>query len=220
MARLRKIAFGTAGTFVLATAFIGFLHTRPGRPWLMKLAGVAGCPLGRANPARVEEVRRAAVAKDRGTDPAPVRPALGFALDTTTLADVRAWEKRQGLDCAEEREGTLVKCSEVPAAAVGRPSWEGPIAEVAFGFSPRGPLVNVATLYSRRGPEDTARIALDAKAALERELGKPHADAGSFAAAGTTATLAYRFRDYEVDLTASKIPGSGYAVREQYSSAL
>ncbi len=220
MPALRKLATSSAAVLLLATAGIGFLHTKPGRPLLMKLAGVAGCPLGKASPQRVEEVRRAALLKDRGTAPAPARPALGFELDASTLADVRAWEKRTGQDCTEEREGTLVRCRDVPAVAVGRPAWEGTIGEVSFGFSPRGPLVNVAVLYNHRAAEDTARIALDAKASLERELGSPHVDAGSFAATGTTATLSYRFHDYEADMTAVKIPGSGFAVREQYSSAL
>jgi hypothetical protein len=220
MPALRKLVVSSAGFLVVATAAIGFLHTKPGRPLLMKLAGVAGCPMGKASPARVEEVRRAAVLRDRGPSPAPARPALGFALDATTIADVRAWAKGAGVDCAEEREGTLVQCADVPAVAVGRPSWEGKIAQVSFGFSPGGPLVDVAVLYNHRAAEESARIALEGKASLERDLGEPQINAGSFASTGTTATLSYRFHDYEANMTASKIPGSGYAVREQYGSAL
>ncbi len=220
MPALRKLAISSAGLLLAATAAVGFLHTKPGRPLLMKLAGVAGCPMGKASPARVEEVRRAAVARDRGPSPAPARPALGFVLDATSIADVRTWAKRAGVECTEEREGTLVQCADVPATAVGRPSWEGTIGQVSFGFSPGGPLVNVVVLYNHRAAEDTTRIALEGKALLERHLGPPQVNAGSFASTGTTATLSYRFRDYEADMTASKIPGSGYAVREQYSSAL
>jgi hypothetical protein len=186
----------------------------------MKLAGAAGCPMGRAKPGQVEAVRRDAVARERGKDPAPARPALGFVLDLTTLADVRAWEAQIGVDCVEEREGTLVKCPSVPASAIGRPAEEGTLAELTFCFTPAGPLVSLTTLYSPRTADDTARIAADAKAGLERELGPAQREAGSFAELGTTATLSYRFRDYAVDMTTARVPGSGYVVRELYASVL
>ena len=209
------------GAFLLvATAFVGFLHTKPGHPLLMRLAGIAGCPMGGASARQVDAARRAAVARIRGNDPAPARPALGFRLDETTLVDVRAWAQRAGVDCTEEREQTLVKCANVESAAIGRPVSEGTIAELAFDFAPEGPLASVTTLYSHRTADDTVRIATDIRDALTQALGPAHRVAGSFARSGTTAVLEYRFRDYAIDLTTSPVPGSGFAVREQYTSAL
>ncbi len=216
--RLKRLGIGLGAFLVVATAFIGFLHTKAGHPLLMQLAGVAGCPMGRADAAQVDAVRRAAVAKDRGTDPAPARPALGFLLDTTSLADVRAWEKKVGVECTAERDGTLVKCVDVPSVALGRPPSDGSLAELSFGFSPQGPLVAVTTLYSHRDADDASRIAARSETELAKDLGSPHKAAGSFVLVGSTATLEYRFRDYAVDVTSSRVPGSGYAVREHYMS--
>jgi len=202
------------------TAFVGFMHTKAGRPILMSLAGFAGCPMGKASAAEVEAVRRAAVASERGTAGAPARPALGFVLDRTTLSDVRKWAEQVGAGCTEERQGTLVKCSGVAATAIGRPSWENAMTELSFGFSTQGPLVSLTTLYSHRSADDTAKIATDAGATLEKDLGPAHTVAGSLAQTGSVATLSYRFRDYAADVTACPVPGSGFVVRELYASLL
>lgn len=217
---VRIVASSLTVVLVALFAAIGFLHTKAGHPWLMKLAGVAGCPIGGATAAQVDATRRAAIAKDRGTEPAPAHPALGFLLDRSTIADVRAWEARVGASCVEEREATFVKCSSVVASAIDHPSADGALTELAFAFSPSGALVSVSTLYSRRTPEDAARIARQAKVALELDLGPAPSIAGSFDAIGTTATLSYRFRDYAAEVTETQVPGSGFVVREHYMSTL
>ena len=186
---IRNSAVGLLGVIVFVTGFVGFMHTRAGHPLLMRLAGLAGCPMGKANGADVEVVRLAGAARERGAQPAPARPALGFLLDQSTLADVRNWMERVGAACTEERQGTLVKCGELPAIAIGRPAWEKAITEVSFGFTPGGQLVTVTALYSHRTAEDSANIADTAKATLERELGPAHRAAGTLVEKGSVATL-------------------------------
>ncbi len=209
-----------SGITLVAFATMGFLHTKAGHPLLMKLAAVAGCPVGGASAAEVDATRRAALAVDRGTEPAPAHPALGFALDRAGVGEVRAWAARVGAQCVEERDATFVRCTSVASSALGRPGGEGAMTELAFAFAPTGALVSVSTLYSGRDPDDAARIARGAKEALEAELGPSPRAAGSFDAAGTTAALHYRFRDYAADVIATQVPGSGFVVREHYMSTL
>jgi hypothetical protein len=217
--RIKRAAAGVLGFVFTMTALIGFMHTRAGRPLLMKLAGVAGCPVGHASAAQIEAARLAAVARERGATPAPARPAFGFELDGSTLADVRAWERRGGISCSEERGGTFVRCDDVPASAIGMTLGDGAVTEVAFGFAPSGRLVTVTALTERRDAGSATRLAEVSRQALASALGAPTTEAGSFARVGGTATLRYRFSDYSADLTASRVPGSAYAVREQVMSA-
>lgn len=214
--RARKLVAWTLAVVGVLTVLMGFLHTKAGRPWLMRLAGIAGCPMGQANAAQVDAARRGALAKDRGTQIAPARPALGFALNKTTLAEVRSWAEREHVDCEEERERTIVRCSDVPAPATGRAVELGTMTELLFGFAPHGPLDSVTVLYSRRSAGDASRIARSIESSLTQSLGPPPSRAGAFDNAGTTATLAYRFRDYEAELTMSPVSGSGHVVREAY----
>jgi hypothetical protein len=218
----RRAALATVAALALGTAAMGFLHTRAGRPLLMKLAGIGGCPLGKASAADVDRVRAAALATDKGARPAPSRPALGFELERTQIADVRAWRDRAGASCTELRDATLVICRDVaedrafPRGA-GRAS-RGVLSEVSFGFSLDGRLTSIATLYSGRSGEDASRMGEATQAALVTALGEPHARAGSFAERGSVATISYRFSDYAADVTASQVSGSRHVLRESFMS--
>jgi hypothetical protein len=71
----------------------GLLHTKLGRPLLARL-GVS-CPV-KASPEDTEQARLKAARAQRGSEAALSRPALGFALDATVIADVKAWaDKKQ-----------------------------------------------------------------------------------------------------------------------------
>ncbi len=119
---LRRVVQGTVALLVLGTAVIGFAHTKPGRP-ILKLLGMGksagGCPFGYDKPATAEARDKARLhfAKvHRGATRAADRPALGFALDTTSRADVVAWSAAHGVACAPGKTADLA-CSEVAAAA-------------------------------------------------------------------------------------------------------
>jgi hypothetical protein len=215
---------GIAGGVTLLIAAIGFLHTPAGRPLL---ARVGGCPVGNAPPARVEEGRVRAVLQTRGAEAAPARPALGFRLDETTLADVKAWASHHGARCVEKREGTLLQCADVPSRAIDGPAADASakVDDVSFGFTPgTHVLTGISTLRYARVPGG-AVATLDHKvSSLEKELGAGKAtgqrDEGYLSGgAYRTAVVEYRFRDYMADVTGMNLPGRGIAVREHYQSA-
>jgi hypothetical protein len=220
--RIVKIVAASLGA---ATVAVGVMHAPFARPLLMRLGG---CPMaGRMTPVESENARHMGIASNRGTDEAPARPALGFTLDATTLDDVRAWAKREHVDCDEPRPG-FVKCTDVPPSAFGTaaPMQLGNVEELALGFDTRARLVNVTTLRTHLDPTTGAREARDITAALEEKLGAPSQTAGSLdaahlggPAAASIGTVAYRFSDYYVDVTTMNLPSSGPSLREHYMSA-
>src|ERR1700760_2214274 len=102
-ARLIRAGIYTASTLALLTAVIGAMHLKAARP-LLAMLGVK-CPI-EATGAEVEVARLESARHARGTEVAASRPALGFALDTTTLTDVKAWAEKNQVSCQESRQST------------------------------------------------------------------------------------------------------------------
>ncbi|MDP9036416.1 MAG: hypothetical protein M3O50_16570 [Myxococcota bacterium] len=172
----------------------------------------------------MEAGRRRAVQMERGVMPAPARPALGFVLEKTTLADVRGWAKDHGLSCEEPHPG-LVACSHVPAAFLGLSSREAPVDELALGFNQRNVLVNATTFRSRLTPDAAANAAREIVSVLMSALGPAETRAGAFDAehiaqepAASVAVVSYRYTDYIASVSAMNMAG-GATLREQYMSA-
>jgi hypothetical protein len=217
---LAKIAGGLGA----ATLAIGALHMPFARGLMMR---IGGCPVAGAKmtPAQMDHARHLATAGRLGTTEAPARPALVFALDSTTLADVHSWAAREHVDCDDLRAG-LVTCTDVGAHAVGRDDGAGKIDELALGFDAHGHLVNVTTLRSGLDPDAAARAGGGIVSSLEASLGAPAKKAGDFVTAhlaqpgaASLATRSYRYDDYVADVTAIRVPSSGLALREHYMSA-
>ena len=215
---LRTWTVRIGGTFAVVTLAIGALHLPAARPLL---ALVGQCPAGRESPREIEDARRIALRSLRGPGLAPARPALGFALERTTEAEVREWARARGLRCESSREATLLVCGDVPPGALD-PASPGAIDELAFGFRVRdGRLVNLTTL--RTGVDAThAASALAASAtALHQELGAAAAERlPSRTWDGRPAFVRYRFADYIAAVSAMELPGRGIVMREQYLSAV
>jgi hypothetical protein len=125
------------------TAFRAFVHDAPGG-----MPDGGGAYDGGAD--RCGSSPRSGDVPNPNTGNAPARPALGFQLDTTTLADVHAWASQAHVDCSDIREG-VVKCTEVSPSALSRAS-EGRIDELVFAFNPQSHLVNVTALRSHLKP--------------------------------------------------------------------
>jgi hypothetical protein len=216
-------ALVAAGALALATAGIGVLHMPFARGLLMR---VGGCPMAgaRMTPREMENGRRIALADERGPAAAPARPAVGFALDTTSLAEVHAWADHDAVRC-EDRHPGLVICTKVPPAAVGLPDAEGVIDELALGFNERNLLVNETTMRVHLTPEGAERTAHAIVGALRGKLGagKSLGDFGARHLSGPTAesiaTVTYRYADYVADVSAMNSPHSGLLIREHYMSA-
>lgn len=213
-----------AGAVALAATVVGVLHLPFARAML---ARVGGCPVmgARMTAQEMERARHIALATERGERAAPHRPALGFALDATTLADVRAWARGERADCRDPHPG-LVVCVHVPPGAVGGDAAEGAIDELVLGFDTQGRLVNETTLRAHLSPGAASRAATTIVASLEAQLGLPAKSAGGFDPAhlrgspsSSISTVSYRYTDYVADIVTMSLPDSGSLIREHYMSA-
>jgi hypothetical protein len=219
-AQLKKAVIYVASVLAGLTLLIGLLHTKAGRPLLARM-GLA-CPV-KASPEAVEAARLSSARLQRGAETAASRPALGFALDTMTLNDVKAWAARKNASCDELRIG-LMRCTDVPALAVGS---TGPaINQLDFGFAPATErLVNISAWRNGMSGDAAAAQLAVVVDQMKAQLGAPTREAGSrsagYLASGPmhTASVEYRFKDYIADVSATNIPGHGLLMREHYMSA-
>jgi hypothetical protein len=212
----------TAIALAVSVGAIGALHLPVARGLL---ARVGGCPVATAKmtPVEMENARHIAAASERGTAQAPSRPALAFMLDVTTAAQVQAWADAHRVTCDAVHPG-LLKCTDVPAGAVGAAA--PAIDELALGFDVSGRLVNLTTMRQHLSPAAAATAASSIATSLRAELGKSTSASGEFDAAHlaqrgalSTATVGYRFADYVADVSAMNLGPSGTSVREHYMSA-
>jgi hypothetical protein len=220
-----KVLAGAAVFALVATGFIGFLHTSAGRPLLARLG--VGCPVKRVSPVQAEALRQRGVAAVRGTTPAPVRPALGMRLDDSTEADVVAWAAKNGVTCKAIVLGLRqLQCHDVPAAILQPMAAVAstPVDELMFAFNPAGRLISVDVLRTGLTPEIAAGLFAHQTGALTAALKTAPAQVGdpspAYLRAGALRTVlaTYRFADYLASVTAMTMQ-AGVAIREQYQSA-
>jgi hypothetical protein len=213
-----------AGTLAFAMAAIGIAHTPLVRPLLMRMGG---CPMAGAKmtPKESENARHLALAVERGSTPAPARPAFGFLLDSTTASDVHAWATSTRVDCDDPRKG-LIRCVHVPASALGLPSGEGAVDELALEFDGQSRLVNTTALRTHMTAASAASSARAIVSSLAAQLGPAGRRYGDFDAARLStsgafsiSTVAYCYTDYVADVTTMNAPSGGPSVREHYMSA-
>lgn len=212
-----------SGLAVAVTLFMGVLHTRMGRPLLLKLFP-RGCPI-KASPNEVEASRERSVQALRGTTPAPVRPAYRFHLDETTFAEIQAWAKEHSLSCEDER-ADHIRCYDVASSWLGASSeWEN-ATEVIYAFNPHdGKLVSLTIIRARLSAERGEQLtrAIDGK--LRSILGQPQKTRGSWDRAALTQrdfasnSISYAYSDLLVDLVATNFPQKGIQIYESYKSA-
>jgi hypothetical protein len=220
---VRKVV-AAAGVLAFVTAGIGVLHMPFARSLLLR---VGGCPMAgaRMTPKEMEHARHIALTDERGPVAAPARPTVGFALDTTSLAEVHAWADHAKVRCEDKHPG-LVICTEVQPASVGLPGTEGVIDELALGFNERNLLVNETTTRAHLTPQGAERAAHSIVEALSAKLGPAAKSVGGFDAArlsgpgaSSISTVTYHYADYVADVTAMNSPHSGLLLREHYMSA-
>lgn len=220
----RKIIVGVP-LFVLGlVGLMGVLHLPFMRPVAMPLMAALGydCPV-RASPEEVEVARMASARAARGQAPSPARPALGFVLDRTSRAEVDAWAAARGVSCTPSQRGTVLRCTGVPAAAVGLDG--GAIDDLSFAFDPASAtLVTVTALRNQLDAATAAATLGERRSSLAAELGegRAHGQATALylaAAPMRTALVEYRFSDYIANLSATNL-GTRVAVREHYMSAV
>ncbi|MBS2016014.1 MAG: hypothetical protein JST00_24235 [Deltaproteobacteria bacterium] len=221
---LLRAAVGVA----LATTIVGLLHMPFAAPLLRAITPSWACPIRRGTPEQIDRAHAMGAANIRANarESAPARPALGFALDTTTRGDIRAWASKNGVSCAAiGGNDNLQKCTNVPAAAVGQPAAYGPLEEITFELRATGELVNVQTMRRGLTAEAAATIAGDLEARMRASLGEPTQRGGEPTAAHlshgvlSTFVAVHQFTDYRATVTATNLAGTGTMVREEYLSA-
>jgi hypothetical protein len=218
-------AAAVAAAVIGITGLVGLAHAPFARS--RSLLRTLGCPVAgaRMTPEVAERARRMALATDRAALSAPARPALGFALDRSTRDEVRAWARREQVECEDARRG-LMKCARVAPEALGLEATGATIDELALEFDPHERLVNVATLRTHLTRQRASAEARAIVASLSERLGPAELRAGDFAesslggpAEASISTVRYRFVDYIADVTAMSTRGSGPSIREHYMSA-
>jgi hypothetical protein len=221
-----------AGVLLALTALVGVAHTRVGRPilgWMgmaMGHAGAGRCPLGydrTATPAQKEAARTRFAASHGGVVTAPHRPALGFALDATTRADVAAWASSHGVTCTPGKGPADLSCPAVPDALLPEASRGVHTETLWFVFGAGDRLIALTAIGSAPGPEAVSSTFASLTHALDGETGAPArvdqdpSPASLASGALYQASAEYRFRDYYA-VARETNTGRGYALTQEYHS--
>jgi hypothetical protein len=238
MKTLRRVLAYSLGTLALAAALITAWHLPPVRR-LLGLAPLAhpthgSCPFGFGGSSSTPSASDIAAARQREVDAAAAyrvahadeplahaRPALGFVLGTTTIAQVDQWASDNHVSCTHRNGDALVECANIPSALLA----PAPIGATAawFEFGARGTLRTVKT---ERDDADVAKVAdafTQTQDAVTAAAGAPRTIVGS-AAPGVLshgllrqASVEYRFQDYRAVVRATNM-GHGYSLTETYAT--
>jgi hypothetical protein len=219
------------------TGVMGFAHTHAGKPLLVAmrplmslLAGKnAACPFGydkKATPEEKEAARVAFSATHHGDELARARPALGFALDATTPADVMAWAKGHGVDCKEKAGGVTqsdIECRSVPDSVLPESARGASVSSLWLTFGGRSTLTKVVAVRRDPSPEAISKAFATVTGDVTREAGTATATEGQGSVAELSlgllheSTAEYRFQNYYVMTRAANM-GSAYVMTEEYRS--
>lgn len=212
---LAVVALGSAASI----GVIGFAHTSAGRPLLAYLPGFdAGCPVGGDLAPELRDAARAtALAPYAGEIPARSRPALEFALDATTRADIAAWAAAHEVVC-EEALGDL-RCGAVPARD------RLPAADdMLFRFDAAGRLIAIDSSVSLDAADATAVRLTDRASAISDGAGpatrwKGEATAAWLSTGPLSQTVAsFQYEDYRAEVVATNLGSGRFKVRETMQS--
>jgi hypothetical protein len=224
VSRSMKRVIGASALPLALLGLVAFAHTPAGRPLLAALSGAAGCPvsLDAGDPARIEAFRLQQLARRRGVLPEASHAALIFELGTTRKPEVLAWSQRVGAQCRATRSGSVLRCSDVPAQALGQALPAPRIDDLHLQFDPSDRLVAVDLF--RVGASGSAALAwvdaLDRE--LERRVGKATSEQGEHSGAYLSqrslnrVARQYSYRNYVAEVSAMNFGTRGVRVREQY----
>ena len=224
---MKRVAAWSGAVAFLLTGLVGVMHLPFAAPLLRKISPASLCPITHGTPEQIDRSHAvgAAAIRAAATTSAPSRPALGFALDSSTRADLDAWAGKHRLSCENiGGNANLRRCSDVPASAVGESASAGPLEEVSFELRSTGVLVNVETLRRHLTAEQAARIVAEREAATASVVGAPSKIGGEPTVAhlshGFLASYVaeHTFDDYRATVSATNMASTGVMVREQYLS--
>ncbi|MEP6654697.1 MAG: hypothetical protein ABJA82_15145 [Myxococcales bacterium] len=230
---IRKSLVAGAGIVVFLVGLIALAHTPAGRPLLGALArGFRGgaCPLGydrAATPLAREQARQRFAATHRGLERAEGRPALGFALDQTSRADVVALMAAHGISCRPSTAIADLICEQVPDATLAAKSSttddQSRKRDLWFTFGASEKLIAVTALSRDVTAQQATAAFVHATGVVTRRAGPALKAAGQprpeVLAAGTLAQLSseFAFADYYATTRVTNM-GKDYLLTEEYRS--
>lgn len=223
-----RLGLKLGGGLLVLTAAMGVLHLPFGAPVLRRIMPGSVCPVMRGTPEQIDRAHAigAAAIRVRASTAAPARFALGFQLDGTRRAEIQAWAAKYGVSCkAIAGNDNLMRCTDVPAAALQQPADLGTLEEVTLELKGSGELVNVQTMRRHLTPDQAATTASRLERAAVRSLGAPSSTAGEASAPYlsravlSTYVAEHAFKDYRATVSATNLPPTGVMVREEYLSA-
>ncbi len=221
--RVKKVATSIVLVAIASTGVMGFLHTKMGKPLLMKLGG---CPVGNISAAEMEKLRgETFVASQPAVEtPPPATFAMGFDLDKSTLKDVVNWAGSHNITCDDSREGTVLSCANVRPKDLPTPSdSEVSITELTFGFRVSDKALYTVTSWRQDISAEAGSVAMITSGKkLVGVLGPPHKVVGQptaeFLSEGmATAVINFQFTGYTASVSATHMP-QGIWVREVFTS--
>ena len=219
---LLKIFGGTVAVAFLFMAFMGFAHTKAGRPALMFLGKLVGkkefCPLGYDKHATAAEriQSRALAAAQRSDKPAAVkRAALSFVLGETTRDQIRGWAKSQNGECRDLTSEFEVECVGAFFHSDSSTLW--------LEFNLGNQLVSARGIEMFKRPD----AAWDFFAKMREDLRAQGAhgaveagakDQGELKPLLSQASIIADFKDYSATVRVGNMGPSGYALTHEFRS--
>jgi hypothetical protein len=215
MGARRRWVIGSITGLLAVTAIA---HTPVGLRAMAWVTGSDGCPFGGAKqPLTASRAEQLRVAKlDRGTQPAPAKPARGFVLDVERRADIEAWIAKQQLSCVADKSGAGIRCEHVDAIKLPVPIQDLE-AVVSFGFDDANRLVSLQLQSATATPK--ARVLEVAGSAMSVLEGLGGTAKGDELAAPKFVhrTAKVAFSNYTASVIASNV-GSHVMMSESYQS--
>jgi hypothetical protein len=234
---MAKVAGGSVAGLVLAfTGLVGFAHTKPGRPLLgvlkpaltrmARAGGGSRCPFGydaKATPEQREAERNAFAGAHSGSELAAAKPALGFALDRSTSADVQSWAASHGVACHDSKGAKDLECKDVPDTVLPAGDRGASLSSLWFTFGAQGTLTSVVAVRNSPSAEAIGAAFAAVKADVEAHAGPAASTVGEGTAADLAAgllrqsTAEFRFQNYYAVARAANV-GHGFVLTEEYRS--
>ena len=225
LARTLTIAVGTASLILGAVAFA---RTPTGGAIAHGLVRMAhgGCPFGydqAMSPAQRERARAHFAANHRGDRRALDRPALGFALDQTTRAQVQASMSAQGVQCSAGHGMSDLTCVNVPSSALPGAPPRAPERTLWFTFGSKDQLLSVVAVSSDASAQTISSAFVSTQNTLSEQAGAATSSTGSADSHSLSqgllrqASAEFRFKDYYALERAANM-GNAYLLTEEYRS--
>jgi hypothetical protein len=201
-----KIVVGLVSLTLVAGLVI---HLPPIKRWLAANGhhGTGVCPLGYGT-----------AKKHVASVPGGSHPALGFALGTTTSAQVTQWATEHGITCTS-RKGTQLECANVSGALLGDAS--APAATVWFLVDDANVVYAIQT--SRKEPSASPIAAAFARVTHDLDTARGAATKRQGTATAESlqqgllrqAVAEYEAKDYRAVVRATNM-GDGFVLTENY----